>query len=121
MKVQIQAFHGPTKVLEIEPSQTGLSLKHIIQDVLGFPAHLQRLSYCNKIIPDSTILQNMAIPSYANIQMSMSVVGGTTVINKENTVTEENGTDQDDFEDEQCKFDSNMGISISNHRKGFKI
>ena len=82
MPIFVKTLTGKTLTIKVEPSDTILVLKEIIQEKEGFPADQQRLMFAGKELEDQYTLSNYNIQNESTLHMLLRVRDGMPIFVK---------------------------------------
>ena len=82
MPIFVKTLTGKTLTIKVEPSDTILVLKEIIQEKEGFPADQQRLMFAGKDLEDQYTLSNYNIQNESTLHMLLRVRDGMPIFVK---------------------------------------
>ena len=83
MPIFVKTLTGRTIVLEVEPSDSILSIKQKIQENEGIPLDQQRLTFAGGSLDDSRTLFDSNIQRESNLQVLLNIRGGSRVLSPE--------------------------------------
>ena len=73
--IRVKIYYIKTAVLEVEPSDSVLSVKQKLEDVEGVPVNQQRLIFADKQLDDEKTLSDYNIQKDAEIKLVLKMRG----------------------------------------------
>eukprot|EP01084_Bolivina_argentea_P009078 17003_1 len=76
MQIFTKALTGKTIALDVEPSDTIVDVKQMMEDREGIPPCLQRIMYCGHQLEDMRTMDECNIQNESTLQIVMGLRGG---------------------------------------------
>ena len=76
MQIFVKTLNGKNITLEVEPSQTILEVKGMLETKEGIPVAEQRIIFGGKQLDDSDVLADKGVESMSSLHLVLRLLGG---------------------------------------------
>ncbi len=76
MQIFVKTLNGKNITLEVEPSQTILNVKGMLEEKEGIPVAEQRIIFGGKQLEDSDVLADKGVESMSSLHLVLRLLGG---------------------------------------------